>query len=87
MASYLLLLKAIGDKTPEGHPDKTLIPQAMKAIGDVLSKMNEASGVTINKIKLMQLHQQINPENFVSDFFSALVLSPQNSFFWLTDYL
>ncbi|KAJ3411545.1 RHO1 GDP-GTP exchange protein 2 [Chytridiales sp. JEL 0842] len=64
MASYLLLLKAIADKTPEGHPDKTLIPQAIKAIGDVLSKMNEASGITINKIKLMQLHQQINPEGF-----------------------
>ncbi|KAJ3329165.1 RHO1 GDP-GTP exchange protein 2 [Blyttiomyces sp. JEL0837] len=64
MASYLLLLKAILDKTPEGHPDRTLIPQAQKAMGDVLGKMNEASGVAINKIKLSQLNQLINTDGY-----------------------
>ncbi|KAJ3137614.1 RHO1 GDP-GTP exchange protein 2, partial [Irineochytrium annulatum] len=62
MASYLLLLKAILDKTPEGHQDRTLIPQAMKSIAEVLAKMNEASGQSINTIKLLQLTQLISHE-------------------------
>ncbi|KAI9326396.1 CNH domain-containing protein [Obelidium mucronatum] len=59
MASYLLLLRAILEKTPSDHPDKVLIPQAVKAIEEVLGKMNAASGKTMTKIKLMQLNQQI----------------------------
>ncbi|KAJ3232541.1 RHO1 GDP-GTP exchange protein 2 [Chytriomyces hyalinus] len=59
MASYLLLLKAILDKTPPDHPDRTLIPQATTAIQEVLAKMNAASGKAMNKIKLAQLHKQI----------------------------
>ncbi|KAI8612613.1 CNH domain-containing protein [Chytriomyces sp. MP71] len=59
MASYLLLLKAILERTPLDHPDRILIPQATTAIQEVLGKMNTASGKTMNKIKLMQLSQQI----------------------------
>ncbi|KAJ3098870.1 RHO1 GDP-GTP exchange protein 2 [Phlyctochytrium planicorne] len=64
MASYLLLLKAILDKTPEGHPDRTLIPQATKLISEVLVKMNEASGITMNHIKLLKLQHLINQDTF-----------------------
>ena len=53
-------------ETPDGHEDAVLIPQAMKAMGEVLSKMNEASGITSNKIKLSQLHQQIQSDAIVS---------------------
>ncbi|KAJ3199380.1 RHO1 GDP-GTP exchange protein 2 [Entophlyctis luteolus] len=59
MGSYQLLLRAILEKTPADHPDKTLIPQAMKALEVVLGKMNAASGKTMTRMKLMQLNQQI----------------------------
>ncbi|KAI8852236.1 CNH domain-containing protein [Chytridium lagenaria] len=62
MASYLLLLKAILEKTPDGHPDKSLIPQAIKLISEVLTKMNDASGKTQNQLKLERLQQQISHE-------------------------
>ncbi|KAJ3010284.1 UNVERIFIED_CONTAM: RHO1 GDP-GTP exchange protein 2 [Siphonaria sp. JEL0065] len=64
MASYLLLLRAILEKTPADHSDKVLIPQAIKAIEEVLGKMNAASGKTMTKIKLMQLNQQIYMGDF-----------------------
>ncbi|KAJ3217106.1 RHO1 GDP-GTP exchange protein 2 [Dinochytrium kinnereticum] len=64
MASYLLLLKAILEKTPDGHSDKNLIPQATKLISEVLAKMNEASGVSQNQIKLLKLQQLVNHDGF-----------------------
>ncbi|ORY23180.1 hypothetical protein BCR33DRAFT_728175 [Rhizoclosmatium globosum] len=64
MASYLLLLKAIYEKTPLDHPDKILIPEATRAIEKVLAEMNSASGKTMTKIKLLQLSQQFYMGDF-----------------------
>ncbi|KAI9352276.1 CNH domain-containing protein [Zopfochytrium polystomum] len=64
MASYQLLLKAILSKTPEDHLDRRLINEALESITSVLGKMNEASGATINKIKLNQLNQLIFTDGY-----------------------
>ncbi|KNC95938.1 uncharacterized protein SPPG_08691 [Spizellomyces punctatus DAOM BR117] len=56
---YPLLLRSALDKSPENHPDRALLPQAISVIKDVLSKINREAGRAENLLKLHQLQNQL----------------------------
>ncbi|KAF8630462.1 hypothetical protein AX15_002911 [Amanita polypyramis BW_CC] len=59
LARYPLLLGAVLKYTPKDSPDKTLIPQVIDAIKDLLSKVNTESGKSENRFQLGQLNEQL----------------------------
>eukprot|EP00842_Homolaphlyctis_polyrhiza_P000294 jgi/Hompol1/1265/HPOL_002670-RA len=59
MGRYPLLLKPVMEKAVENHPDRTLIPQAMASIKEVLSSINSEAGKAENIVKLSRLEKQI----------------------------
>jgi hypothetical protein len=54
-----MLLKAIFDKTPENHPDRTLMPYALGVIKDILVQINAEAGKSENTLKLKQLGEKL----------------------------
>lgn len=59
LARYPLLLEACLKSTPEDHPDKSIIPKAVKIIREFLGRVNVESGKAENRFNLLQLHQQL----------------------------
>jgi len=59
LARYPLLLEACLKLTPEDHPDRTIIPKAVKIIREFLGRVNVESGKAENRFNLLQLHQQL----------------------------
>ena len=59
LARYPLLLENVGKYTADDNPDKQDIPQAIKMIKDLLSRVNTESGKAENHFNLMQLNQQL----------------------------
>ena len=45
--------------TPEDHPDKLMLPKAIKSVREFLVKVNEESGKSENRFNLAQLDQQL----------------------------
>ncbi|KIK61684.1 hypothetical protein GYMLUDRAFT_73193 [Collybiopsis luxurians FD-317 M1] len=59
LARYPLLLEAVLKHTPEDNPDKTVLPQAVSIIRDILKKVNAESGKAENHFNLIQLEGQL----------------------------
>ncbi|KAH9267074.1 hypothetical protein BASA84_000832 [Batrachochytrium salamandrivorans] len=59
MGRYPLLLKPVMEKSTEGHSDRTLIPQALLSIREVLSSINVEAGKADNIVKLSRLEKQL----------------------------
>ncbi|GAB7357335.1 hypothetical protein MBLNU459_g8289t1 [Dothideomycetes sp. NU459] len=59
LARYPLLLENVQKYTAEGNPDIEDVPKAIKAIKEVLSRVNEESGKAENIQQLMQLNQTL----------------------------
>ncbi|KAJ3009607.1 RHO1 GDP-GTP exchange protein 2 [Thoreauomyces humboldtii] len=64
---YPLLLKSAMDAAADHHPDRTLLPQAIHVIREVLSSINLVAGRAENKLKLEQLQQSLvfNPGEII----------------------
>ncbi|KAL1915675.1 uncharacterized protein VTP21DRAFT_6434 [Calcarisporiella thermophila] len=60
LGRYNLLLERIAKYTPEGHPDKVMIPQTMEVISGFLKRVNIEAGKTENRFNLEQLHENIS---------------------------
>ncbi|KAJ1673802.1 RHO1 GDP-GTP exchange protein 2, partial [Spiromyces aspiralis] len=54
---YPLLLHKVLKHTPEGHPDRELIPKAVDKINDICSRMNIETGVASNRLNLMKISE------------------------------
>lgn len=63
LARYPLLLDGVLKFTADDSPDKEDIPKAIKAIREVLSRVNEESGKAENHFTLMQLSQSLTWRN------------------------
>ncbi|GAA95551.1 uncharacterized protein L969DRAFT_92682 [Mixia osmundae IAM 14324] len=59
LARYPLLLEVVVKYTPEGHPDKAALTQAVKIVREFLRKVNIESGKSENRFNLAQLDQQL----------------------------
>lgn len=59
MGRYPLLLKPVMEKATENHPDRTLIPQALASLKEVLSSINMEAGKAENLVKLSRLDRLI----------------------------
>ncbi|KAJ3283439.1 RHO1 GDP-GTP exchange protein 2 [Borealophlyctis nickersoniae] len=59
MGRYLLLLKSVLEATPEGHPDKDVLPTCISSIREVMANVNKAVGKSDNRLKLAQLEKQL----------------------------
>ncbi|XJO72365.1 hypothetical protein BDV3_003492 [Batrachochytrium dendrobatidis] len=59
MGRYPLLLKPVMEKSAETHPDRTLIPQALLSIREVLASINVEAGKADNIVKLSRLDRQL----------------------------
>jgi hypothetical protein len=52
-------LKSVFERTPENHPDQTLIPKAMEDFKSVLENINIEVGKAENAVKLTRLQKQL----------------------------
>ncbi|KAI9317114.1 CNH domain-containing protein [Dichotomocladium elegans] len=59
LGRYTLLLREILKHTPEGHPDRELIPKAMNVISEFLSDVNYETGKMENKFSLQLLREKL----------------------------
>lgn len=59
LARYPLLLEAVLKHTPEGSPDKIVLPQVVAIVREFLGRVNTESGRTENRFNLLQLDQQL----------------------------
>ncbi|KAI9247315.1 CNH domain-containing protein [Sporodiniella umbellata] len=60
LGRYNLLLREILKKTPDGNPDKELIPQVMENITQYLTQVNSDTGKMENKFNLEQIQQRLS---------------------------
>jgi hypothetical protein len=82
LGRYPLLLQAVLKYTPDDHPDKRDLPEAIKMIREYLSKVNEESGKSENIFELAQLDKQLHfrpNESIVSELQSTLLLTTRTS--------
>ncbi|WVR07809.1 hypothetical protein IAU60_004852 [Kwoniella sp. DSM 27419] len=59
LGRYPLLLEAVLKYTPDDHPDKRDLPEAIKMIRGFLTKVNIESGKSENIFELAQIEQQL----------------------------
>ena len=59
LGRYPLLLEAVLKYTPDGHPDKRDLPEAIKMIRGLLTKVNIESGKAENVFELAQIESQL----------------------------
>ncbi|KAK4689351.1 RHO1 GDP-GTP exchange protein 1/2, partial [Tremellales sp. Uapishka_1] len=59
LGRYPLLLDAVLKYTPDGHPDKKDLPEAIKMIKALLTRVNIETGKSENIFELAQLEQQL----------------------------
>ncbi|KAK8853072.1 hypothetical protein IAR55_003773 [Kwoniella newhampshirensis] len=59
LGRYPLLLEAVLKYTPDDHPDKKALPEAIKMIRGFLTKVNIESGRSENIFELAQIEQQL----------------------------
>ncbi|KAJ7180957.1 CNH-domain-containing protein [Mycena filopes] len=60
LARYPLLLEAVLKNTPDGSPDKLILPKVVAEVRAFLSRVNEESGRSENKFNLAQLASQLS---------------------------
>lgn len=60
MGRYPLLLRDAFKRSAENHPDRTLLPQAMDAIKNIMDKINREAGRAENRIKLTKLQESLS---------------------------
>ncbi|RKO98905.1 hypothetical protein CXG81DRAFT_15300 [Caulochytrium protostelioides] len=56
---YPLLLEGVLKHTPKGHSDQRMLPEAVKAIKETLSRINAEAGKADNLLKLQQIKSQL----------------------------
>ncbi|KAI7848038.1 Dbl homology domain-containing protein [Circinella umbellata] len=59
LGRYNLLLREILKNTPQGNPDREIIPQAMNAIANLLARVNEETGRIEQQFTLQQIDERM----------------------------
>ncbi|KAI8147686.1 Dbl homology domain-containing protein [Fennellomyces sp. T-0311] len=60
LGRYNLLLREILKRTPQGNPDREIIPQVMDAIAKLLERVNEETGRVERSFTLQQIEERLS---------------------------
>ncbi|TPX50295.1 hypothetical protein SeMB42_g02297 [Synchytrium endobioticum] len=60
MGRYILLLEGVLKRTPQDHPDQTLIPMSRDKIKTLMHEINIKTGQAVDTLKLQQLSEQLS---------------------------